>query len=80
MLGEMPNEDKVPGAAIFHFSPAHRWWYFSNMTRDEALLVKFHDSDRSKALRTPHTAFRDTSFAHPKPRSSVEFRTVAYFE
>ncbi|MGB6451765.1 MAG: CmcJ/NvfI family oxidoreductase [Steroidobacteraceae bacterium] len=80
MLGEMPNEDTVPGAAIFHFSPAHRWWYFSNMTRDEALLVKFHDSDRSKALRTPHTAFRDTSFAHAKPRSSVEFRTVAYFE
>ncbi len=80
MLGPMPNEDKVPGAAIFHYNPAHRWWYFSNMTRDEALLIKFHDSDRSKALRTPHTAFRDSSFTDAKPRCSVECRTVAYFE
>ncbi|MEI9885883.1 MAG: CmcJ/NvfI family oxidoreductase [Rhizomicrobium sp.] len=80
MLGPMPNEDIVPGAAIFHFNPAHRWWYFSNMTRDEALLIKFHDSDRGRAWRTPHTAFRDPSFAGAKPRSSIEFRTVAYFE
>jgi hypothetical protein len=80
MLGPMPNEDTVPGAAIFHYSPAHRWWYFSNMTRDETLLIKFHDSDRSRAWRTPHTAFRDTSFPDAKPRSSIEVRTVAYFE
>ncbi len=80
MLGPMPNEDSVPAAAIFHYSPAHRWWYFSSMTRDEALLIKFHDSDRSKTLRTPHTAFRDASFPGAKPRCSVEFRTVAYFE
>jgi hypothetical protein len=80
MLGPMPNEQSVPGAAIFHFNPAHRWWYFSNMTREEALLVKFHDSDRGKALRTPHTAFRDPSFPNPNTRSSIEFRTLAYFE
>ncbi|HEY0300901.1 MAG TPA: CmcJ/NvfI family oxidoreductase [Rhizomicrobium sp.] len=80
MLGPMANEDTVPGAAIFHFNPAHRWWYFSNMTRDEALLIKFHDSDRSRAWRTPHTAFRDPSFADAKPRSSIEFRVVAFFD
>jgi hypothetical protein len=80
MLGTMANEDEVPGAAIFHYNPAHRWWYFSNMTRDEALLIKFHDSDRSRAWRTPHTAFRDPTFADAKPRSSIEVRTVAYFE
>jgi len=80
MLGPMPNEDSVPGAAIFRFSPAHRWWYFSNMTREEALLVKFHDSDERYALRTPHTAFRDPSFADTRTRCSIEFRTVAYFE
>jgi hypothetical protein len=80
MLGPMPNEDTVPGAAIFHYNPAHRWWYFSNMMRDEALLIKFHDSDRSRAWRTPHTAFRDPSFPDARPRSSIEFRTVAFFE
>jgi len=79
-LGPMPNEDTVPGAHIFHYSPAHRWWYFSNMVRDETLYIKFHDSDRSRAWRTPHTAFRDPSFPNAHERSSIEVRTVAYFE
>ena len=76
----MPNEDTVPGAAIFHYSPDHRWWYFSNMVRDEALLIKFHDSDRSRAWRTPHTAFHDPSFPDAKIRSSIELRSVAFFD
>jgi hypothetical protein len=80
MLAEMDNEKNAPAAAIFHYNPAHRWWYFSNMMREEVLLFKFHDSDPSKALRTPHTAFRDASFPNAKTRESIEFRTIAYFE
>jgi hypothetical protein len=80
MLGHMPNEAGAPGAAIFHYSRAHRWWYFSNMTRDEVLMFKFHDSDRTRALRTPHTAFHDPSFANAHPRESIELRTIAFFE
>jgi hypothetical protein len=79
-LKPMANEDTVPGAAIFHHSPDHRWWYFANMTRDEALLIKFHDSDRSRAWRTQHTAFRDPSFADARIRSSIELRVVAFFD
>jgi hypothetical protein len=80
MLGEMENEKDAPAAAIFHYNPAHRWWYFSSMTRSEVLIFKFHDSDPSKALRAPHTAFRDPSFPNAKTRESIEFRTIAYFE
>jgi hypothetical protein len=80
MLGPMPNEDSALAAAIFRYNAAHRWWYFSHMTRDEVVLIKFHDSDRSRALRTPHTAFRDTTFPDAKPRESIELRSVAYFE
>ena len=80
MLGDQPGEDAVPAAAIFHYNPNHRWWYFSNMTRDEAILLKFHDSDRTKAWRTPHTAFHDPSFPNARTRESIEFRTVAFFE
>jgi hypothetical protein len=50
------------------------------MTRDEALLFKFHDSDHSTAWRAPHTAFHDTSRAAARVRESIEFRSVAYFE
>jgi hypothetical protein len=80
MLGAMPDEDTAIAAAIFHYNPNHRWWYFSNMTREEIVLLKFHDSDSTRALRTPHTAFRDPSFPDAKIRESIEFRTFAYFE
>ena len=66
-------------AAIFPYSPQHRWWYFSRMTRDEVVLLKFHDSDRSRALRVPHTAFHDTSLPGANPRHSIEFRSFAFF-
>jgi hypothetical protein len=79
-LSDKWNDNVLVAAAIFQFNPAHRWWYFSNMTRDEVLLIKFHDSDKSRAWRTPHTAFRDPSFQNAKPRSSIEFRSVAFFE
>jgi hypothetical protein len=80
MREPLPDEESLIAAAIFHYSADHRWWYFSNMTRDEVVLLKFHDSDRTRALRTPHTAFRDTSFPDAKPRESIEFRTVAFFD
>lgn len=73
------DEDKLPAASIFHFSPRHRWWYFPDMTRDEVLLVKFHDSDHSKAWRAPHTSFRDPRVQDAAPRESIEFRTIAYY-
>ena len=79
MLGEMPDEDKAMAADVFHYNPEHRWWYFSNMTRDEVLMFKFYDSDHDRAWRVPHTAFHDTSFANAVTRESIEFRTVAYF-
>jgi len=79
MFAPMPDADQ-PAAAIFHYNPAHRWWYFSNMVRDEAMLIKFHDSDHSVAWRTPHTAFWDPSFPDRKVRESIECRLVAFFE
>jgi hypothetical protein len=80
MFAEMPGEARAMAAAVFRYSPDHRWWYFSNMTRDEVLMFKFHDSDRSRAWRTPHTAFHDPTFPDARVRESIEFRTVAFFE
>jgi hypothetical protein len=74
------DDDAQFAAAIFRHNPDHRWWYFSNMTRDEALLFKFHDSDRSGAWRVPHTAFWDTSLPGVNPRESIECRSIAFFE
>jgi len=79
MLKPVPDERQRIAAAIFHHNPNHRWWYFSNMTRDEALLVVFHDSRRIRPWRVPHTAFHDSSRPGALPRESIEFRSVAYF-
>lgn len=79
MFAPMPD-DKQLAAAVFAYNPAHRWWYFSSMTSDEVILIKFHDSDHTVAWRTPHTAFWDPSFPDRKTRASIECRSVAYFE
>ena len=75
----MPEESSKPAAAIFRYNPAWRWWYFSNMTRAEALLFKFHDSTRRRPWRVPHTAFHDGSLSGTRILESIEFRSVAYF-
>ncbi len=79
MLGHLVDEETAITAAVFRYNPDHRWWYFSNMRRDEVVLLKFHDSDGSKVMRVPHTAFHDLSFADAHPRESIESRTFAYF-
>lgn len=79
MVGDWPEEELSVTAHIFHHNPAHRWWYFSGMTRDEVVLLKFYDSDHDRAWRVPHTAFFDSSVERANVRRSIELRSVAYF-
>lgn len=75
----MAESDAESAASVFAFSPAHRWWYFPDMTAGEALIFKLHDTDHSVAWRAPHTAFRHPAAPGAHPRESVELRTVAFF-
>lgn len=79
MVGDWPDDRLGPSASIFHHNPGHRWWYFSGLSRDEVILLKFYDSDHDRAWRVPHTAFLDTSAEAPVARQSIELRSVAYF-
>ena len=74
------GEDEMLAASIFSYHPGHRWWYFSQMQRDDVLLFKFHDSDHSRTWRCPHSAFIDNSFEDAKIRESIECRSVAFWE
>ena len=76
----LPNEAALPAGSVFTFRPTHRWYYYPDMTRDEALLFKFYDSDHSVAWRVPHTAFEDSAARNPTPRTSIEFRVTAFFD
>lgn len=62
------------------FNDAHRWWYASEMRRDEVWVFKNYDSAADGRARfTPHTAFQTRSSALPT-RESVEFRAFALFD
>lgn len=74
-----PGRRTASGSEFTH-SPDHRWWFFSDMTRDEALVLVLNDSDHSRAWRVPHSAFHDTRAAATEPRHSIEVRSIAYFE
>jgi hypothetical protein len=76
---EIPGEEDMVAATIFHHSPDHKWWYFPDMTPDEVIFIKFHDSDHTRAWRAPHTAFRDVSRPDANERRSMEYRAVAYW-
>lgn len=79
LFADIPGEEDLTAATIFHHSPAHRWWYYPDMTPEEVILIKFYDSDHSRAWRCPHTAFRDHSRPEARERRSMEFRGIAYF-
>jgi hypothetical protein len=67
------------GWVVAH-SPSHRWHWFSNMNRNEALVFKTNDSDPSKARCVPHVAFDDPDCPEDAPpRISIEMRAIAYW-
>lgn len=63
------------------YDPAHRWYYFPEMTADEALLIKTYDSATDGRARfTIHTSFDDpNAAADAPPRESLETRCFAFF-
>jgi len=65
---------------VFAHDDAHRWHWFSDLTRDEAILFKTHDSDPAHAHCVPHVAFDHPDCpADAPPRSSIEMRAIAYW-
>ncbi|HEY6089304.1 MAG TPA: CmcJ/NvfI family oxidoreductase, partial [Gemmatimonadaceae bacterium] len=63
------------------YSANHRWYYFPQMRRDEALVFKVYDSEKDGRARfTPHTSFDDPSSPTNAPaRQSIEVRAFAFF-
>ena len=65
---------------VIRYNPRHRWSYFSNMTRNEALVFKTNDTDPGQPSQVPHSAFNDPSCpAQVPPRASIEMRAIAYW-
>jgi hypothetical protein len=69
---------------VYHiaYDPAHVWYYFPQMARNEALVFKVFDSAPQVTTRfTAHTSFDDpTSPPNAPPRESIETRTFAFWD
>jgi hypothetical protein len=88
-------EDEIPVTAVtatrstgelrhdttgFLYNPDHRWFYFPDMTRDEVIVFKSHDSATDVTRRVAHTAFSDPTCPPGTPtRASVEARGLVFF-
>ena len=85
------TEELIPSARIYPdrrgevyhstYNPRHRWYYFPNMQRNEAMVFKTFDSLKDGRARwTAHCAFDDpTSAPDAPPRESIEMRALAFF-
>ena len=62
------------------YNPAHRWYYFSQMQPDEALLIRIHDSAKDGRARLSfHTSFENPLTPGAPPRESIEARALVFF-
>jgi hypothetical protein len=67
-------------ALLLRYNPAHRWFFFSDMERNEVIVFKRHDTDLQQPHHVPHSAFSDPRVPPDcTPRASVEMRTIAYW-
>ena len=81
MASERRYPDRVGETYQVTHNPAHHWFYFPQMTRDEALVFKvFESATDGRARFTAHTSFTDpATAADAPPRESIEVRTLAFF-
>jgi len=81
LVAERRYPNRVGQTYRLKYNPAHRWFYFPEMLRDEAIVFKVFDSLKDGRARfTPHTSFDDpTTPTGAPPRQSIEARAIAFF-
>jgi hypothetical protein len=78
---DLKYRDRIGEVYSLAFNPNHRWFYFPQMQRNEALLLKCYDSmEDGRARFSAHSAFEDpTSPPNARARESIEARTLVFF-
>ncbi|KAI1123681.1 hypothetical protein F5Y10DRAFT_285783 [Nemania abortiva] len=61
-------------------NPKHKWYYFSDMQPDEALVFKCYDSKNTSKSRCCHASFKHPQMVNEAPRESMEMRFFVFYE
>ncbi|MEO0062292.1 MAG: hypothetical protein RLZZ08_852 [Pseudomonadota bacterium] len=65
---------------VIAHNPAHRWFYYADMTPAEAIIFKTSESDPACAQLMPHAAFDNPNAPADAPaRVSLEMRGTCYW-
>jgi hypothetical protein len=81
IISERRYPNRIGQTYAITYNPAHQWYWFPLMRRDEAIVFKVYDSMKDGRARwSAHTAFDDPSASpNARPRESIEIRTLAFF-
>ncbi|ARQ02014.1 CmcJ/NvfI family oxidoreductase [Pseudorhodoplanes sinuspersici] len=81
IISERRYPNRIGQTYAITYNPAHQWYWFPLMRRDEAIVFKVYDSLKDGRARwSAHTAFDDPSAPpNARPRESIEIRTLAFF-
>ena len=81
VAGDLVYRNRIGETYAVTHNPEHKWYYFPQMQRDEALFIKCFDSAEDGIARfAAHTAFADlTSPTDAPPRQSIELRTFVFY-
>jgi hypothetical protein len=81
LISERRYPNRIGQTYRLKYNPAHRWFYFPELARDEAIVFKVYDSaGDGRARFTPHTSFADPATPPgAPPRQSIEARLLAFF-
>jgi hypothetical protein len=81
VASERRAKERIGELELVSWNPAHRWYYYPEMGRGEALLIKTFDSaSDGRARRSIHTAFSNPLAPPDAPaRESIESRLLVFF-
>jgi hypothetical protein len=81
VASERRSKERIGELELASWNPAHRWYYYPEMNRDEVLLIKTFDSAMDgRARRSIHTAFLNPlAPSHAPARESIESRLLVFF-
>jgi hypothetical protein len=81
LLAERRYPHRIGQTYRLKYNPNHRWFYFPEMRRNEAIVFKVYESETDGRARfTPHTSFKDPNTpVGASARQSIEVRAFAFF-